>query len=91
MRKIVISEELIRSAMQSQTVRDRLDQRRDRIASRARALASREEVDADIRTSSGTRPQGRPYARVTADAEQEFGSSMMGRARILGRAGEETE
>lgn len=90
MPKVVISSELIRSAMQSQTVRAALDERRDRVARRARSIAAQEGVDPHIGTSSGTRPRGRPYARVTADADQEWGNSNTARRRILGRAGEES-
>ena len=39
-----------------------------------------------VTRSDGTRPKGRPYSRVAADADQEWGTSEIERRRILGRA-----
>lgn len=87
--KITITPEYIREVMQSDPVREALRKRRDRIAQRAQVIADNEDVDANVRTEEGTRPRGRPYARVLADAEQEFGTSRVARRRVLGRAAEE--
>lgn len=86
MARTELSYEFIRDAMQSAPVRAALAKRRDAIAQRAGALASAEKVTPDITTSEGTRPQGRPYARISADAAQEWGTSRTARRRILGRA-----
>ncbi|GAA3727345.1 hypothetical protein [Streptomyces tremellae] len=83
----------VRQIMQSAEVRDGLKARAEAIAPVARRLAA-EEVDdnfaEEIRVESGTRPKGRPYARVTAarsDAEaNEWGDTNTIRRRILGRA-----
>ena len=86
--RVEITYEFVQAAMQHDSVRAALRARRDVIARRAEAIAADEGVDADVTTSEGTRPKGRPYARVSADAEQEFGSSNTARRRILGRAAE---
>lgn len=72
--------------MRSRQVRGKLDEVADSIAGRAQGLAASEGVDARIRRESGTRPKGRPYARVLADAAQEYGTAKTRRRRVLGRA-----
>jgi hypothetical protein len=72
--------------MKSKPVRAKLDRVADAIAVAAEGIAASEGVDANIGRKSGTRPLGRPYARVTADAEQEHGSARTVRRRVLGRA-----
>lgn len=85
--KVTISEGLIVEAMQSAPVREGLAKRADTIASRARGLAANEGVDMEVTRRDGTRPKGRPFARVEGDnAAQEFGTSNTARRRILGRA-----
>ncbi len=86
MARVELSDEFYRDAMQSRQVRAGLAKRRDEVAARARSIAGQEKIDPNITTSEGTRPKGRPYARVTADAGQEFGDSNTARRRILGRA-----
>lgn len=82
-----LSPELIRGAMQSPAVRAKLDELADGIARRAEAIAEAEDVDVTITRSSGTRPQGRPFARVTSDnVDAEWGTSKTRRSRVLGRA-----
>lgn len=72
--------------MRSRQVRAKLDEVADRIAGRAESAAASAGVDADIRRTSGTRPKGRPYARVLASAEQEHGTANTTRRRVLGQA-----
>ncbi len=76
----------IKAAMQSTKVRAGLKARGAPIAARAQQIAAAEKVKGEVSTSEGTRPKGRPYARVTADAGQEFGDTNTARRRILGRA-----
>ena len=87
--RVTITSDFIVEAMQSAPVREALAKRRDRIARRAETIAANEGIDPHITTSEGTRPKGRPYARVTADADQEWGNTNTARRRILGRAAEE--
>ena len=62
----------------------------DRIKGRAEGLAAGAGVKMKVGTRTGVRPEGRPYVDVIADnADQEFGTSKIGRLRILGRAGAE--
>jgi hypothetical protein len=72
----------------SRGVRARLDVIAADIAARANAIAAAEgESDnVTVTVSSGTRPRGRPYARVTINADQEWGTTEVERRRILGRA-----
>jgi len=70
----------------SPKVRAKLVEVRDRVHARAKAIEAEEGVDAGLATSEGTRPKGRPYARVSASLEHEFGTENVSRKRILGRA-----
>jgi hypothetical protein len=80
-----------RRVVQSPQVRAALASKAARIAVRARQLNAAEDGDADIHTESGTRPQGRSYARVVStDAEGEFGTEAVPRRRLLGRAARST-
>jgi hypothetical protein len=47
--------------------------------------ARSERVDVVVQREDGTRPKGRPYARISIPAENEFGDSKTRRLRILGR------
>lgn len=82
--KVTISSEFIVEAMQSQTVRDALHARGRRIYAAASALDADNEFG--IAHTDGTRPGGRPYSRVSADADQEWGTTYQDRRRILGTA-----
>lgn len=87
--EIEITPEFIQSAMHEPGVAAHLLVVAERAAARARQLAASEGVEMNVSTVSGVRPKGRPFVNVVADnAEQEFGSSRMGRFRILGRAAE---
>lgn len=87
--EVEITSEFIQSAMHQHGVAAHLQVVANRVAARARQLAAADDVDMDVSTVAGVRPKGRPYVNVVADnAEQEFGSSRMGRFRILGRAAE---
>lgn len=56
---------------------------------RAESLARAEGVELHSRVSQGTRPGGRPYARVSSpNGAQEFGDGIVERKRVLGRAAE---
>lgn len=70
----------------SKAVRAKLDEVADGIADRARAVAAAEGLDPEIVQTEGTRPKGRPYARVGIPVDQEFGTAEVPRRRILGRA-----
>lgn len=89
MAKLRISSDFIVACMQHQKVRAALDARRDRVAAAAASIAAAEEVDLPLTTSSGTRPKGRPYSRVsTSNVSQEWGDSETDRRRVMGRAAE---
>lgn len=84
-----ISSDLIVEAMQSQPVRDALAAKARHLASRAGSLGASEGVDMSTRVYSGTRPKGRPFARVESDnLSQEWGDRWTERRRILGRVAE---
>ncbi len=88
--RVRISYEFIRDAMQSQGVRDSLRKKADELASRVDSLGSSEGVEMETNVSEGTRPKGRPYARVESEnVDQEWGDRYTERRRILGRAAEE--
>lgn len=89
--KLEISYEWVRSAMQSQGVRDGLEAKARQVAERARSIAASEGADMEIGVRSGTRPGGRTYSDVYTDKrgeKYEFGDSITRRLRILGRAAE---
>ena len=75
--------------MQSAVVRAALAKRARELASRADSIGSSEGVDVNARVSDGTRPKGRPYARVTSqNVGQEWGDRYTERRRVLGRTAE---
>jgi hypothetical protein len=89
MARVELTYEFIQRAAQSRPVRAALDQKARRVQSRAEGIASAEGVDLGAKVTSGTRPKGRPYARVSSDnVAQEFGNSKTARRRIMGRAAE---
>ena len=70
----------------SPKVRAKLIEVRDRIYARAETIDAEEQANANLGKAEGTRPRGRPYARVTAREDQEFGTKRVTRRRVLGRA-----
>lgn len=75
----------VQDVLQAPGVRRKLRQVRDRKAGQVRALAAEEGVDVPVLLSEGTRPKGRPYARIAIPAVHEFGDSKTKRLRLLGR------
>lgn len=81
------SRALILKAMQSDGVRSALNDRAKIIASRADSIGAGEGVDINASVEEGIRPQGRPFAEVVSTQwQQEWGTDLEGRRRILGRA-----
>lgn len=80
----------LRRVMQGPEVRHKLAEVADRIAGRAERIAAADKADdaEDVRFTreSGVRPKGRPYERVSAELDQEYGTSRVARRRILGQA-----
>ena len=75
--------------MRAEPVRAALAEKARPLASRADSLGTSEGVDMSTRVYSGTRPKGRPFARVESDnVKQEWGSRYVLRRRILGRVAE---
>jgi hypothetical protein len=82
-----LSHERWLAAQQTASVRARILAKATRLGRKARANAAAAGVDTTITVSQGTRPGGRPYARVTSsNAAAEHGTSWTERSRILGRA-----
>jgi hypothetical protein len=77
--------QLVREVMQSRKVRAKLDEVARRAAPMADDRAAAEGVDARATLSSGTRPRGRPYARISMPGGTEFGDAKTPRRRVLGR------
>lgn len=76
MREMRISKEMVADVLQSSGVRQAINAERDKIAQRAKGIASSEKIPGKVTTEDGVRPKGRPYARVLFDnADQEFGTS----------------
>lgn len=89
MPKLRISQQYIIDAMQSAGVRGALKQVADGLAGYVDDLGSREGVDMNPTVTEGTRPKGRPYARVESDqVGQEWGDRKSERHRVMGRAAE---
>lgn len=78
-------------AMRGPGVRHAIDQEAGRIANRARAINTSEQIDATVAVEAGTNARtSRPYSRVTSTAvAAEFGTSRTARRRVLGRAAEQ--
>lgn len=90
MAEVEITPAFILSAMHEPGVAAHLQVVANRVAARAKSIASSEGVEMEVKTVAGVRPKGRPYVNVVTDnAEQEFGSSRTKRRRILGRAAEQ--
>lgn len=89
MAKVRITRDIVFRAMQSQPVRDALRVRAEQIKDRAEALKSESVFteDTNLTVSSGTRPKGRPYSRVTSDnPDAEHGTMKSPKIRLLGKA-----
>lgn len=87
MARVEITSEWVKDAMQSRTVRAALADRARKAQARVEGIAAGEDVTLDSTVVEGTRPRGRPYARVSSpNTSQEWGSSNTQRRRILGRA-----
>lgn len=85
--RVQISDKTFTDAMQTRKVRAGLKVLAEKKQQRAESLASSEGVELDSRIVEGTRPKGRPYARVqSSNVAQEWGNSRVKRRRILGRA-----
>jgi hypothetical protein len=79
------SYQFARQVMQSPGVRRSLDKVADRVAAEANRLARAQGLGVAARVD-GTRPKGRPYARVSMTGSQEWGTHTEPRRRILGQA-----
>lgn len=75
----------VQDILQSPGVRRKLVQVRDRKARAATGIASAEGAQVRLTLSEGIRPKGRPYARISLPATDEFGDSKTRRLRLLGR------
>lgn len=91
MAKLRLSREWLLEVMQSEPVREGLRAKADVIAAEVDAEAAMDEHyrgrdgDLDVTVSEGTRPGGRPYARVAVPKEDEYGDYAAPKRRILGR------
>ena len=84
---VKISSKTIVDAMQTKTVRRGLRKVADKKQDVAEGIAASEGVVLDSTVVEGTRPKGRPYARVQSrNVAQEWGNRYVKRRRILGRA-----
>lgn len=77
--------DFVRQVMQSTPVRRMISQVADRKAAQAAGIASAAGVAVPIQREDGTRPKGRPYARISLPASHEHGDSKTRRLRILGQ------
>lgn len=83
MAEFEVSPKLIESVMQSNTVRTRLRNTAREAGDMAKGIASAEGVgNFDPQVSDGTRPKGRPYARVSVEKE---GDSFERKLAVLDR------
>lgn len=87
--RVRISDKTFLAAMQAKPVREALRAKAVEKQARAEQIADQEGVELDSKIVEGTRPRGRPFARVqSSNAAQEYGTSIVERKRILGRAAE---
>ena len=83
MARVEVSPKLIESVMQSNTVRTRLRKTAQEAADMSKSVASGESVgNFNPEISEGTRPKGRPYARVSVEKD---GDSIDRKLSVLGR------
>ena len=91
MARVRLSKGWLLEVIQSDPVRAGLRAKADEIAADVDAEARRDEhyrgrnADLDVTVSEGTRPGGRPYARVAVPKEDEYGDYSVPKRRILGR------
>lgn len=79
--------EFVRQVMQTRAVRQKIADVANRVASGTQRIARAEGVSGGVSRQDGTRPKGRPFARVTmAPGAPEFGTAEEPRRRVLGRA-----
>lgn len=89
MAEFELSGKSIVQAMQSPSVRAALREKAEVIAAKARGIAASDGFAMEVEVEEGTRPKGRPYARVTSpDVDQEHGTQFVPKRRVLGRAAE---
>ena len=87
MPSITFSPDFVLDVMQSAPVREALRARAEQIAERADAEYERIGSDARTTVTEGTRPKGRPYARVSSPAvDSEWGTWRVPKRRVLARA-----
>lgn len=80
------SYKLLGEAMRSSTVRAALKRKANEGRARVDSLGRSEGVEMNAYVLDGTRPKGRPYARIQSDnAAQEWGNRFVERRRIIGR------
>lgn len=78
--------EWVQEQLQKPGVRRTIARAADRKARAARVLAAADDyIDMPVIRTDGTRPRGRPYARVSIPASHEFGDSKTRRLRLLAR------
>ena len=88
-RSFTLSNATYLPAMQGPGVRAKLSEIAEQIAKQAEVIAGSEDIDGEVWTDEGTRPKGRPYARVATDAvDQERGTDTVEKRRIMARAAE---
>lgn len=84
-----LTDRLFREVVTKPSVRKALKKKAEQAQGRAEAIAQGEGEKLDSRVTEGTRPKGRPYARVSStNVAQEYGTTVKERKRILGRAAE---
>jgi hypothetical protein len=89
MARVELSQKTWDAAVNNAKTRAALATKAGRIKARADSLAQAENVKLDSQVTSGRRPKGRSYARVSSpNVQQEWGGSNTARRRILGRAAE---
>lgn len=82
-----IGRDIIEKAMNDPAVAKQLRAIAENIGREAETMAAAEgEDDVDVEVTSGVRPKGRPYAQVSMDADQEFGTYWKPKRAILRRA-----
>lgn len=87
--EVDLSYEFVKQAANHPGVLAQLGVVAERVKLRAEGIAASEGVEMKIKLVTGVRPEGRPFVDlVSEDDEQEFGTSRIGRLRILGRAAE---
>lgn len=87
--EVRLTETGFKTIVQLPSVRAALRAEAERRQGRAEGIAAAEGVELDSEIREGTRPKGRPYARVQSpNVGQEYGDGIQERRRVLGRAAE---